>query len=631
MPDEDWRAPRVLVAVDLVILTLRDSVLHLLLVRRGVEPFLGALALPGGFLFDADEDLVVAARRELAEEAGLNAAALHLEQLGAYGTPGRDPRDRVISVAFLAIAPGLPEPVAGTDAAGACWTPVDEVLSGGVQLAFDHRRIATDGVERARAKLEHSALATAFCGRTFTISELQRVYEAVWGVRLDPRNFYRKVQAVRDFIVADGHRRTAAKGRPPRVFRAGPGRVLNPPMARPQQEGDGSMTEDLVVILTALDLEYAAVRTRLTDLTLHRHPTGTRFEVGRFAGGSGRAALALTGKGTHPAAVIAERAIAEFAPVAVMFVGVAGALWPSLPLGDVVVATHVYAYHGGTSEDGGLRARPRVWETAHAADQLARHVERTGAWRHQLPPDATPEVHFGPIAAGEIVQNSAISAEATWIRAHYNDALAIEMESAGVAQAGHLNQAPVVVVRGLSDRADGTKQATDADRWQPRAATHAAAFATTLAQALLQDAPVTGVPSGSAPTARSAPMPDNIVNLAAGAATVGVQAGHIHGDVHLSQGRVPDHSPDHASTLPSRLAALRTGIDRAHRAGQLDTPTRVAAGQDLDSAVQALASTSPDRWNALLLSLKRLDGLTADVPDLATPITALITLVRGKL
>ena len=109
----------------------------------------------------------------------------------------------------------------------------------------------------------------------------------------------------------------------------------------------------LVVILTALDLEYRAVRDKLTDLRLHRHPAGTRFEVGRLAHSKCRVALALVGKGNHPAAVLAERAIAEFAPVAVLFVGVAGALWPGVALGDVVIATHVYAYHGGTSESDG--------------------------------------------------------------------------------------------------------------------------------------------------------------------------------------------------------------------------------------------------------------------------------------
>src|ERR1700733_13398717 len=177
MTGDEWQPPAVLLAVDLVILTLRGSRLQVLLVKRGIQPYRGAMALPGGFLNNAGEDILTAARRELSEEAGLDADSLHLEQLRVYGAPGRDPRGRVISVAYLAIAPQLPEPVAGTDAVGACWTPVDHALCGELKLAFDHWHIVVDGVEHARAKLEHTSLATAFCGQVFTISELQQVYE----------------------------------------------------------------------------------------------------------------------------------------------------------------------------------------------------------------------------------------------------------------------------------------------------------------------------------------------------------------------------------------------------------------------------------------------------------------------
>ena len=233
MTDDDWQPPHVPLTVDLVILTLRDDALHLLLVERGVEPYKGRMALPGGFLRDDAEPIDAAARRELHEETGMEAAAFHLDEFGVYGDPGRDPRGRVVSVAYLAILPRLPDPVAGTDAAAARWVRADDVLGGRLCLAFDHCRIVADGVEQARRKLENSTLATTFCGPTFTISELQQVYEAVWDVRLDPRNFYRKIQGTRDFVVPVGDARAAGPGRPARLFRAGSGTVLNPPMARP--------------------------------------------------------------------------------------------------------------------------------------------------------------------------------------------------------------------------------------------------------------------------------------------------------------------------------------------------------------------------------------------------------------
>ncbi|MFD0295942.1 NUDIX domain-containing protein [Streptomyces sp. NPDC127118] len=234
MPDDAWSPPPVLLTVDLVILTLRESRLHVLLVERGEEPFQGALALPGGFLNHDEEEILDAAHRELSEETALTSGWVHLEQLAVYGSPGRDPRGRVVSVAHLAIAPGLPDPVAGTDATEAAWIPADAVLFGETALAFDHRRIAEDGIERARAKIEFSALATAFCGESFTIAELQQVYEAVWGTPLDTRNFYRKVQAAKGFIVPTGADRKATGGRPARLYRAGPNTVLFPPLIRPR-------------------------------------------------------------------------------------------------------------------------------------------------------------------------------------------------------------------------------------------------------------------------------------------------------------------------------------------------------------------------------------------------------------
>jgi len=217
------------VAVDLVILTVRRSALHALVVERGVPPFRGWDALPGGFV-RPDEDLLTAARRELAEETGVGEGDLYLEQLGTYGAPDRDPRQRVISVAHLAMAADLPEPVAGSDAAAARWSPMAELVDG--RLAFDHADILADGVERARAKLEYTTLATEFCPDPFTIAELRSVYEAVWGTELDPGNFHRKVLASEGFVEEAGESTTRGGGRPARLYRAGPGRAVHPPLAR---------------------------------------------------------------------------------------------------------------------------------------------------------------------------------------------------------------------------------------------------------------------------------------------------------------------------------------------------------------------------------------------------------------
>ncbi|HEX2774883.1 MAG TPA: NUDIX domain-containing protein [Micromonosporaceae bacterium] len=223
--------PPVAVTVDLVVLTIRDGVLCAVVVERGVEPYRGRLALPGGFV-RPDETLEEAARRELAEETGLR-TGVHLEQLASYGDPGRDPRMRVVTVAYLALAPDLPSPTGGSDAAAARWSPISDLLSTPRKLAFDHHRILTDGVERARAKLEYTPLASAFCPPSFTVAELRRVYETVWGVSLDPRNFHRKVTGTEGFLEPTGDTTTRDGGRPAALYRRGAASILYPPMLRP--------------------------------------------------------------------------------------------------------------------------------------------------------------------------------------------------------------------------------------------------------------------------------------------------------------------------------------------------------------------------------------------------------------
>ncbi|MEU9117772.1 NUDIX domain-containing protein [Streptomyces sp. NPDC048483] len=285
--------PAIAVTVDVVVLTLRQGALHILLVERGGRPFKGAWALPGGFVRAGQESLDEAAARELAEETGLDATHLervHLEQLGSYGDPGRDPRMPVVTVAYLAFAPDLPEARGGSDASAAAWVPVAGLRLGtgegfamsdtpaftepdaarprppqqgpghgtdggdsvprpddsqeasgrtALPLAFDHARIVADGLDRARAKLEYTPLATAFLGEEFTVVELRGVYEAIWGSPLHAGNFHRKVLSVPGFVESTGATaaRGGARGGPrARLYRAGDARLLHPALLRPDRE-----------------------------------------------------------------------------------------------------------------------------------------------------------------------------------------------------------------------------------------------------------------------------------------------------------------------------------------------------------------------------------------------------------
>lgn len=210
--------PPFAVTVDLAVFTIRRDALQVLLIERGDQPFRGALALPGGFVH-RDEDLHQAAARELAEETGLDAGAdaWHLEQLASYGAPERDPRMRVVTVAYLVVCSELPGLRHGGDAAGAVVKPVEAVERGAVRLAFDHERIVSDAAARLRSKLEYTALAAKFCQPAFTIGQLRRVYEVVWGVRLDPGNFHH------DFEASGVFERTGGSAGAPRHSRGRPG------------------------------------------------------------------------------------------------------------------------------------------------------------------------------------------------------------------------------------------------------------------------------------------------------------------------------------------------------------------------------------------------------------------------
>lgn len=234
MIDEVDGAPGVspvAVTVDLVIFTVRQDELQVLLIERGKEPYLGQFALPGGYV-RGGETLDEAALRELSEETGLDGRRLHLEQLRAYGAPERDPRGRVITVAYLALGPDLPLPVAGTDARAAYWASVDSVFDGRIEPAFDHSVILCEALETARSLLEYTTVAAAFCSEPFTVGDLRRIYEVVWGISLDPSNFRRKVTRAERFLEPTGERRCPEIGRPAALYRRGTARLLFPPLLR---------------------------------------------------------------------------------------------------------------------------------------------------------------------------------------------------------------------------------------------------------------------------------------------------------------------------------------------------------------------------------------------------------------
>jgi len=220
------------VAVDVALLTIRDGRLQLLLAEPEPPALAGRWALPGRRVRDG-ENLDATAHRALAELAGVSAPDAHLEQLRTYGDPTRDPGGRVVSVAYLALTPTTADP---PKVSRARLFDATVLLRGsGPELAYDHARIVPDAIERARSKLEYTSLATAFVTEPFVLAELRRVYEAVWGVPLDPANFRRKVISTRDFVAATDRIATPGPegGRPARLYRRGTARRLHPAMLRP--------------------------------------------------------------------------------------------------------------------------------------------------------------------------------------------------------------------------------------------------------------------------------------------------------------------------------------------------------------------------------------------------------------
>jgi 8-oxo-dGTP diphosphatase len=200
------------VTVDVVIFTIIDAALSVLLIKRGIAPDLGAWALPGGFVLE-QESLDAAALRELREETGVE--DVYLEQLYTFGEPGRDPRGRIVTVAYYALIAKDRSIAAGTDTTDAQWWPVSNLPS---HLAFDHAEILQYGIQRLRAKIEYTTVGFQLLPQKFTLGELQAVYEAIGGRALDKRNFRKKIEQLGVIEALDEQRRAGAS-RPAQLYR----------------------------------------------------------------------------------------------------------------------------------------------------------------------------------------------------------------------------------------------------------------------------------------------------------------------------------------------------------------------------------------------------------------------------
>ena len=204
--------PHPAVTVDIAIFSVRNDELKILLIKRALAPHRGEWALPGGFV-DLKEGLEEAARRELEEETGVT--GVYLEQLYTFGEPDRDPRERVITVAHFALIPSDRLKLkAASDAEGVSWFGMDELPP----LAFDHEEILRMALTRLAAKLDYSTIAFQLMPDSFTLTELQHVYEIIARAPFDKRNFRKRILAL-DVIEPTGEEKREGPHRPAKLYR----------------------------------------------------------------------------------------------------------------------------------------------------------------------------------------------------------------------------------------------------------------------------------------------------------------------------------------------------------------------------------------------------------------------------
>lgn len=208
-----YRYPHPAVTTDIVIFTIRQDELKILLIKRALPPHRNQWALPGGFI-KLEESLEEGAKRELQEETGVT--GVYLEQLYTFGRPNRDPRERVITVAYYALIPSDElEPKAASDAENVSWFGLKELPD----LAFDHGRILKMAHERLVAKLDYSTIAFQLMPTQFTLSELQQVYEVILREQIDKRNFRKRILSL-NLIKETGKERKAGAHRPAKLYSA---------------------------------------------------------------------------------------------------------------------------------------------------------------------------------------------------------------------------------------------------------------------------------------------------------------------------------------------------------------------------------------------------------------------------